>query len=204
MVEYISIAVKAIFIDNILLSMFLGMCSFLACSKKIDTAFGLGLAVVFVLSVTAPTNWLINHFLLADGALAWLSPSLATVDLSFLQFICYIAVIAAMVQLVEMVLDKFFPPLYNALGIFLPLIAVNCAILGTSLQMGAKGYDFAESAVYGFSSGIGWLLAIVGMAAIRTKLQYSNLPAGLRGLGMTMIITGLMAIGFMTFIGIKL
>jgi len=204
MVEHISIAVRAIFIDNILLSMFLGMCSFLACSKKIDTAIGLGLAVVFVLTVTAPANWLINHFLLQDGAMAWISPSLATVDLSFLQFICYIAVIAALTQIVEMVLDKFFPPLYNALGIFLPLIAVNCAILGTSLQMGAKGYGFSQASVYGFSSGVGWLLAIVGMAAIRTKLQYSNLPAGLRGLGMTMIITGLMAIGFMTFIGINI
>jgi Na+-transporting NADH:ubiquinone oxidoreductase subunit E len=202
MAEYISIAIKAIFVENILLSLFLGMCSFLACSKKIDTAFGLGLAVVFVLTVTAPVNWLINHYLLQDGALAW--AGLPTVDLSFLQFICYIAVIAAMVQLVEMVLDKFSPTLYNALGIFLPLIAVNCAILGTSLQMGTKGYDFVESSVFGFSSGVGWLLAIVGMASIRTKLQYSNLPPGLRGLGMTMIITGLMAIGFMSFIGINL
>ena len=202
MSEYINIALKAIFIENILLSLFLGMCSFLACSKKLDTAFGLGLAVVFVLTVTAPANYLINHYLLQDGALAW--AGMPTVDLSFLQFICYIAVIAAMVQLVEMVLDKFFPPLYNALGIFLPLIAVNCAILGTSLQMGTKGYDFGEVCVFGFSSGIGWLLAIVGMASIRTKLQYSNLPPGLRGLGMTMIITGLMAIGFMTFIGINL
>ena len=204
MSEYISIALKAIFIENILLSLFLGMCSFLACSKKIDTSIGLGMAVVFVLTVTAPVNWLINHFLLRDGALAWLSPALATVDLSFLQFICYISVIAAMVQLVEMALDKFSPALYNSLGIFLPLIAVNCAILGTSLFMGTNGYDFAESCVFGFSSGIGWLLAIVGMAAIRTKIQYSNLPAGLRGLGITMIITGLMAMGFMSFIGINL
>ena len=202
MQEYINIALRAIFIENILLSLFLGMCSFLACSKKIDTALGLGLAVVFVLTVTAPANWLINHFLLRDGALAW--AGLPTVDLSFLQLICYIAVIAAMVQIVEMVLDKFFPPLYNALGIFLPLIAVNCAILGTSLFMGTNNFDFGESCVFGFSSGIGWMLAIVGMAAIRTKLQYSNLPAGLRGLGMTMIITGLMAIGFMAFIGINL
>lgn len=202
MAEYVSIALKAIFIENILLSLFLGMCSFLACSKKIDTAFGLGLAVVFVLTVTAPVNWLINHFLLRDGALAW--AGLPKVDLSFLQFICYIAVIAAMVQLVEMVLDKFSPTLYNSLGIFLPLIAVNCAILGTSLQMGTKGYNFSETCVFGFSSGIGWLLAIVGMASIRTKITYSNLPAGLRGLGMTMIITGLMAIGFMSFIGINL
>ncbi len=204
MSEYISIALKAVFVENILLSLFLGMCSFLACSKKIDTSIGLGLAVVFVLSVTAPANWLINYFLLRDGALAWLSPSLATVDLSFLQFICYISVIAAMVQLVEMALDKFSPTLYNALGIFLPLIAVNCAILGTSLFMGTNNYDFAESCVFGFSSGIGWLLAIVGMAAIRTKIQYSNLPPGLRGLGITMIITGLMAMGFMSFIGINL
>lgn len=203
MSEFFSIATKAIFIENILLANFLGMCSFLACSKKIDTAVGLGLAVVFVLSVTAPVNWLIFEFLLKDGALAW--AGLPTVDLSFLQFICFIAVIAAMVQLVEILLDKFSPTLYNALGIFLPLIAVNCAILGTSLFMvGPKGYGFAESCVYGFSSGIGWLLAIVAMAAIRTKLQYSNLPAGLRGLGMTMIITGLMAIGFMSFIGINL
>jgi len=203
MSEFFSIATKAIFIENILLANFLGMCSFLACSKKIDTAVGLGFAVVFVLSVTAPVNWILFEFLLKDGALAW--AGLPTVDLSFLQFICFIAVIAAMVQLVEMVLDKFSPTLYNALGIFLPLIAVNCAILGTSLFMvGTKGYGFVESCVYGFSSGIGWLLAIVAMAAIRTKLQYSNLPAGLRGLGMTMIITGLMAIGFMSFIGINL
>lgn len=202
MAEFFSIATKAIFIENILLANFLGMCSFLACSKKIDTSVGLGLAVVFVLTVTAPVNWLINEFLLKDGALAW--AGMPTVDLSFLQFICYIAVIAAMVQLVEMALDKFSPTLYNALGIFLPLIAVNCAILGTSLFMGTKGYDFGESCVYGFSSGIGWFLAIVAMAAIRTKIQYSNLPAGLRGLGMTMIITGLMAIGFMSFIGINL
>ena len=205
MAELISIAIKSIFIENILLALFLGMCSFLACSKKIDTSIGLGLAVVFVLTVTAPANWIINTYLLQDGALAWLHPSLATVDLSFLQFICFIAVIAAMVQLVEMVLDKFSPTLYNALGIFLPLIAVNCAILGTSLFMAGKyKYDFVETCVYGFSSGIGWLLAIVGMASIRTKITYSNLPPGLRGLGITMIITGLMAMGFMSFIGIKL
>ena len=202
MSDYISIALQAIFIKNILLSLFLGMCSFLACSKKIDTAIGLGFAVIFVLTVTAPVNWLINDLLLKDGALAWLG--YPKVDLSFLQFICYIAVIAAMVQLVEMILDKFSPTLYNALGIFLPLIAVNCAILGTSLLMGTNGYDLGESFVYGVSSGIGWMLAIVTMAAIRTKLQYSNLPAGLRGLGATMIITGLMAIGFMSFIGINL
>jgi len=203
MAEYFDIAIRAIFIENILLALFLGMCSFLACSKKVDTSIGLGLAVVFVLTVTAPVNWLINHFLLQDGALAW--AGLPTVDLSFLQFICFIAVIAAMVQLVEMILDKFSPKLYHALGIFLPLIAVNCAILGTSLFMAGKyKYDFAETCVYGFSSGVGWLLAIVGMASIRTKIQYSNLPPGLRGLGITMIITGLMAMAFMSFIGIKL
>ncbi len=202
MVELISIATKAIFVENILLAFFLGMCSFLACSKKIETATGLGLAVIFVLGVTAPVNWLINHYLLRDGALAWLG--YPNVNLSFLQFICYIATIAAMVQLVEMVMDKFTPALYQALGIFLPLIAVNCAILGTSLFMGTKGYDFTESTVFGLSSGFGWLLAIVAMAAIRTKLQYSNIPHGLRGLGITMLITGLMALGFMSFIGINL
>lgn len=202
MTDLISIAIKAVFVENILLAFFLGMCSFLACSKKIETATGLGLAVVFVLSVTTPINWLINHFLLRDGALAWMG--FPNVDLSFLQFICYIATIAAMVQLVEMVMDKFTPALYQALGIFLPLIAVNCAILGTSLFMGTKGYDFVESSVFGFSSGIGWFLAIVAMAAIRTKLQYSNIPLGLRGLGITMLITGLMALGFMSFIGINI
>ncbi|MCB1041299.1 MAG: NADH:ubiquinone reductase (Na(+)-transporting) subunit E [Acidobacteria bacterium] len=202
MVDLISIATKAIFVENILLSFFLGMCSFLACSKKIETAMGLGMAVIFVLGVTTPINWLINHYLLRDGALAWLG--YPNVNLSFLQFICYIATIAAMVQLVEMVMDKFAPALYQSLGIFLPLIAVNCAILGTSLFMGTKGYDFTESTVFGLSSGVGWLMAIVAMAAIRTKLQYSNIPLGLRGLGITMLITGLMALGFMSFIGINL
>jgi Na+-transporting NADH:ubiquinone oxidoreductase subunit E len=202
MIELISVATKAIFIENILLASFLGMCSFLAVSKKVDTAVGLGLAVVFVLTVTTPMNWVINHYLLADGALAW--AGMPTINLSFLQFICYIATIAAMVQIVEMVMDKFTPALYQTLGIFLPLIAVNCAILGTSLFMGTKGYDFIESTVYGFSSGIGWMLAIVAMAAIRTKIRYSNIPRGLRGLGITMLITGLMALGFMSFIGINL
>lgn len=170
--------------------------------QKIETAMGLGMAVIFVLGVTTPINWLINHYLLRDGALAWLG--YPNVNLSFLQFICYIATIAAMVQLVEMVMDKFAPALYQSLGIFLPLIAVNCAILGTSLFMGTKGYDFTESTVFGLSSGVGWLMAIVAMAAIRTKLQYSNIPLGLRGLGITMLITGLMALGFMSFIGINL
>ena len=206
----ISIAIKSVFIENILLAFFLGKCSFLAVSKKIETAVGLGFAVVFVLGITAPANWLINHYLLGDGALAW--AGLPTVDLSFLQFITYIAVIAAMVQVVEMVIDKASPTLYASLGIFLPLIAVNCAILGTSLFMGTKtspstgqiGYTFAESTVFGLFSGVGFMLAIVSMAAIRTKIRYSDVPPGLRGLGITMILTGLMAIGFMCFVGINI
>jgi len=202
MVDLINIAIKSIFIENILLSYFLGMCSFLAISKKIETAIGLGFAVVFVNAITAPVNWLINHYLLEDGALAW--AGYPTVDLSFLQFITYIAVIAALVQIVEMIIDRFSPTLYASLGIFLPLIAVNCAILGTSLFMGTKGYGLTESTVFGFSSGVGWMLAIVSMAAIRTKIRYSNIPHGLRGLGITMIVTGLMAIAFMSFVGIKL
>lgn len=202
--SYLSLALKSIFVENILLAYFLGMCSFLAVSKKVETAIGLGLAVIFVLTITAPANWAINHFLLADGALAWLSPSFADVDLSFLQFISFIAVIAAMVQLVEMVIDRFSPTLYAALGIFLPLIAVNCAILGTSLFLVERDYDFMESAVFGFSSGVGWAMAIISMAAIRYKLRYSNVPQGLRGLGITMLTTGLMAIAFMAFAGIQL
>ena len=202
--EYLSLGIKAIFIDNILLASFLGMCSFLACSKKVDTAIGLGFAVIFVLTITLPVNWLIHHFLLAPGALAWLNPSLGALDLSFLNFICFIATIASMVQLVEMILDKFFPKLYHALGIFLPLITVNCAILGGSLFMVERSYGFAQSVVFGFSSGIGWALAICAMAAIRKKLRYSNIPSGLRGLGITMIVTGLMAMAFMCFSGINL
>lgn len=202
--EYLNLAIKAIFIENILLAYFLGMCSFLACSKKVDTATGLGLAVIFVLTITVPTNWAINNYLLKPGALAWISPNFATVDLSFLSLICFIATIASMVQLVEMVLDKFFPPLYHALGIFLPLITVNCSILGGSLFMVERNYTALESTVYGFSSGIGWLLAIVSMAAIRKKLRYSHLPDGLKGLGITMVMTGLMAMAFMCFSGINL
>lgn len=202
--EYLNLAIKAIFIENILLAYFLGMCSFLACSKKVDTATGLGLAVIFVLTITVPTNWAINNFLLKPGALSWISPNFASVDLSFLSLICFIATIASMVQLVEMVLDKFFPPLYHALGIFLPLITVNCSILGGSLFMVERDYSVVESTVYGFSSGIGWLLAIVSMAAIRKKLRYSHLPDGLKGLGITMIMTGLMAMAFMCFSGINL
>jgi len=202
--EFLSLAIKAIFVENILLAYFLGMCSFLACSKKVETATGLGFAVIFVLTITAPANWAIHHFLLAPGALAWINPSLGSLDLSFLNFICFIAVIASMVQLVEMVLDKFFPKLYHALGIFLPLITVNCAILGVSLFMVEREYGFVSSTVFGFSSGIGWALAICSMAAIRKKLRYSNIPPGLRGLGITMIITGLMAMAFMCFSGINL
>jgi Na+-transporting NADH:ubiquinone oxidoreductase subunit E len=203
-VEYLNLAIKAIFVENILLAFFLGMCSFLACSKKVDTAIGLGFAVVFVLTITLPANWAIHHFLLREGALQWVHPKFATLDLSFLNFICFIATIASMVQLVEMILDKFFPALYHALGIFLPLITVNCAILGGSLFMVERNYGALESTVYGFSSGIGWLLAIAAMAAIRKKLRYSHLPDGLKGLGITMIMTGLMAMAFMCFSGINL
>lgn len=203
--EYLNLAIKAIFVENILLAYFLGMCSFLACSKKVDTAIGLGFAVIFVLTITLPANWAIHHFLLAKGALSWVPfADLSELDLSFLNFICFIATIASMVQLVEMILDKFFPALYHALGIFLPLITVNCAILGGSLFMVEREYGALESTVFGFSSGIGWLLAIASMAAIRKKLRYSHLPDGLKGLGITMIMTGLMAMAFMCFSGINL
>jgi Na+-transporting NADH:ubiquinone oxidoreductase subunit E len=205
MEHYLSLAIKSIFVENILLAYFLGMCSFLACSKKVETAFGLGLAVIFVLTVTCPANWAINHFLLSEGALAWTGiPGMETIDLSFLTFIAFIAVIAAMVQIVEMVLDRFSPKLYAALGIFLPLIAVNCSILGGSLFMAEREYTFSESVVFGLGSGIGWALAIVAIAAIRKKLAYSHIPDSLKGLGITMILTGLMAMGFMCFAGIQL
>ena len=173
MEHYISLAVKSIFVENILLAYFLGMCSFLACSKKVETAIGLGFAVIFVLTITTPANWAINHFLLEKGALSWAGNP--DVDLSFLSFIAFIAVIAAMVQIVEMIIDRFSPKLYAALGIFLPLIAVNCSILGASLFMDERDYTFSESAVFGFGSGVGWALAIVAMAAIRKKLEYSNI-----------------------------
>jgi Na+-transporting NADH:ubiquinone oxidoreductase subunit E len=203
--ELLSLAVKSVFIENILLASFLGMCSFLAISKRINTAMGLGAAVIFVQSITVPVNWLIYRYLLRPQALAWTGvPALAELDLSFLTFICFIATIASMVQLVEMTLDRYFPPLYHALGIFLPLITVNCAILGGSLFMVERQYSFIESVVYGVSSGAGWALAIVAMGAIRKKLRYSHVPAGLRGLGITMIMTGLMAMAFMIFAGIQL
>jgi Na+-transporting NADH:ubiquinone oxidoreductase subunit E len=203
--ELVSLAVRSIFIENILLASFLGMCSFLAISKKITTAIGLGVAVIFVQVITVPANWAIRHFLLRPGALAWTgSETLGALDLSFLTFISFIAVIACLVQFVEMVLDRYFPPLYQSLGIFLPLITVNCAILGGSLFMVERSYTFPESLVYGFASGAGWALAIVAMGAIRKKLRYNAIPAGLRGLGITMIMTGLMAMAFMCFSGISL
>ncbi len=200
-----SIFVKSIFVDNMIFAYFLGMCSYLAVSKTVKTSFGLGVAVIFVLGITVPVNYLINLYLLGPGALAWLSSSFADLDLSFLSFIMFIAVIASIVQLVEMIVEKFSPALYNSLGIFLPLIAVNCAILGGSLFMQEREYaNLAEASVFGLGSGLGWLLAIVGIAAIREKLNYSNVPAPLRGLGITFIVTGLMGIAFMTFMGIKL
>lgn len=202
--ELISLGIKSIFIDNMVFAYFLGMCSFLAVSKKVSTALGLGAAVIFVLTVTAPTNWLLNEYILKEGGLAWLGASFATIDLSFLRFIMFIAIIAAMVQLVEMVVEKFAPALYGALGIFLPLIAVNCAILGGSLFMAQRDYTLAEATVYGFGSGTGFFLAIVALAAIREKLKYSNVPNGLKGLGITMLLTGLMGIAFMSFMGIDL
>ena len=202
--HYLSLAVKAIFVENMALAFFLGMCSFLAVSKKVETALGLGLAVVFVQTITVPMNNLIYHQLLKDGALAWLHPSLAQYDLSFLGFLTYIGTIAAMVQIVEMTLDRYVPALHATLGIFLPLIAVNCAILGGSLFMVERGYNFSESVVFGVGSGAGFALAIVALAAIRERMRYSNVPDGLRGLGITFIITGLMAIGFMAFAGIQL
>lgn len=204
MQNYLSIFIDSAFVGNMALAYFLGMCSFIACSRKVDAAFGLGVAVIFVLVITVPVNNIIFNLFLAKGAMAWLHPSLASVDLEFLSFLSAIGVIAAMVQIVEMTLDKYFPALYASLGIFLPLIAVNCAILGAVLFMIERSYTFGESVVFGFGSGVGWLLAIVGLAAIREKMRYSNVPPGLRGLGITFIITGLMAIGFMAFSGIQL
>ncbi len=205
MQELVNLFVKAIFVDNMIFAYFLGMCSYLAVSKKVSTAVGLGIAVIFVLTITVPVNFLLENYILSEGALSWLSPAFAEVDLSFLSFILFIAVIASMVQLVEMTVEKFSPGLYNALGIFLPLIAVNCAILGGSLFMQERNFiGITEATVFGFGSGIGWFLAIVAIAAIREKIQYSNVPAPLKGLGITFIVTGLMGIAFMSFMGIKL
>jgi len=202
--EAVNIFIKAAFIENMVLAYFLGMCSFLAVSKTVNTAVGLGAAVIFVLAITVPINWLVYNMLLAEGALSWIHPSMATVDLTFLSLIVYIAVIASMVQVVEMVVERFSPTLYNSLGIFLPLITVNCAILGGVLFMITKELNFGLSTVYGFGAGFGFFLAIVAMAAIREKLRYSNIPAPLRGLGIAFIITGLMGIAFMSLVGIKL
>ncbi len=205
MENLINIFIKSIFIENMVFAYFLGMCSYLAVSKKVKTAAGLGIAVIFVLGITLPVNYLLENYILKEGAMAWLSPSLADVDLSFLSFIMFIAVIASMVQLVEMVVEKFAPVLYNQLGIFLPLIAVNCAILGGSLFMQQKEFvNIGEATTYAMGSGIGWFLAIVGIAAIRERMEYANVPAPLRGLGITFIVTGLMGIAFMGFMGIKL
>ncbi|WKK65531.1 NADH:ubiquinone reductase (Na(+)-transporting) subunit E [Lutimonas zeaxanthinifaciens] len=200
-----SLFVRSIFIDNMVFAYFFGMCSYLAVSKTVKTAVGLGAAVIFVLTITVPVNYLLDTYILRDGALVWLGPEYASIDLSFLSFIMFIAVIASMVQLVEMIVERFAPALYSALGIFLPLIAVNCAILGGSLFMQQKNFiTVTESAVYGFGSGIGWFLAILSIASIREKIMYSNVPKPLKGLGITFIITGLMAIAFMSFSGIKL
>jgi Na+-transporting NADH:ubiquinone oxidoreductase subunit E len=199
---YLSLFIRAIFIENMALAFFLGMCTFLAISKKIQAALGLGIAVVVVLTITVPVNNLIYHYLLADGALAW--AGLPEMDLSFLGLLSYIGVIAAMVQILEMFLDKFVPALYNTLGVFLPLITVNCAILGASLFMVEREYTFGESLVFGAGSGVGWALAIVALAGIRERLKYSDVPEGLQGLGITFIIVGLMSLGFMSFGGIDL
>lgn len=200
--HYLSLFIKSVFIENMALAFFLGMCTFIAVSKKVKTAMGLGVAVVVVQAITVPLNNLLFNYLLRENALSW--AGVEGVDLSFLGFICYIGLIAAVVQILEMALDKYVPSLYNALGIFLPLITVNCAIMAGSLFMVERDYTFAESVVYGFGSGFGWALAIVVLAGIREKLKYSDVPAGLRGLGITFIIVGLMALGFLSFSGIQL
>lgn len=205
MENLLNLFVKSVFIENMVFAYFLGMCSFLAVSKTVKTSFGLGIAVVFVQVITLPLNFLLEKYLLKPGALTWISPEFADVDLTFLSFILFIAVIASLVQLVEMIIEKFSPSLYSSLGIFLPLIAVNCAILGGSLFMSEREYStFGEATVFGIGSGVGWMLAIVAMAAIREKIKYSNVPAPLKGLGITFIITGLMGIAFMGFMGINL
>ncbi|NVK39076.1 MAG: NADH:ubiquinone reductase (Na(+)-transporting) subunit E [Gammaproteobacteria bacterium] len=202
MEHYISLFVKAVFVENMALAFFLGMCTFLAISKKIQTAIGLGVAVVVVLTITVPVNNLIYTYLLKDGALAW--AGFPNVDLSFLGLLSYIGVIAAIVQILEMFLDKYVPALYNALGVFLPLITVNCAIMGASLFMVERDYQFGESVVYGMGAGVGWALAITALAGIREKLKYSDVPAGLQGLGITFMTVGLMSLGFMSFSGVSL
>ena len=202
MEHYLSLLVRSIFIDNIALSLFLGMCTFIAVSKKVNAAVGLGIAVIVVQTITVPVNYLLMNYLLADGALAW--AGLQDVNLSFLVYLCFIGVIAALVQILEMVLDKYVPALYSALGVFLPLITVNCAILGGSLLMAERGYNFTESVVYGIGSGTSWALAIAVLAGIREKLKYSDIPDGLQGLGIVFITVGLISLGFMSFGGIDL
>ncbi len=203
--HYLSLFIRAVFVENMALAFFLGMCTFLAVSKKVETALGLGIAVVVVLTITVPFNNIMLHYVLDEGALAWTGiEALQSIDLRFLGLMCYIGVIAALVQILEMTLDKYVPKLYNALGIFLPLITVNCAILGASLFMVERHYEFGESVVFGFGAGIGWALAIVLLAAIREKLKYSDVPDGLKGLGITFIVVGLMSLGFMSFAGVQL
>ncbi|MDT8308995.1 MAG: NADH:ubiquinone reductase (Na(+)-transporting) subunit E [Bacteroidales bacterium] len=203
--EYINIFIKGVFVENMVFAYFLGMCSYLAVSRTVKTSTGLGLAVIFVLGITVPVNYLINQYILQEGALVWLGNEFANIDLSFLSYIMFIAVIASMVQLVEMIIEKFSPTLYSSLGIFLPLIAVNCAILGGSLFMQEREYDtIAHATSFGLGSGVGWFLAIVAIAAIREKIKYSNIPPALRGLGITYIITGLMGLAFMSFMGIEI
>lgn len=204
MEHYISLFVTAVFVENMALSFFLGMCTFLAISKKISTSIGLGVAVIIVMGITVPVNNLFYTYLLKEGALAWVDPSLANVDLSFLGLLTYIGVIAAIVQILEMFLDKYVPALYNALGVFLPLITVNCAIMGGSLFMVERDYNLLESSVYGLGAGTGWALAIIALAGIREKLKYSDVPDGLQGLGITFMSAGLMALGFMSFSGVSL
>lgn len=202
--HYLSLFVRAVFVENMALAFFLGMCSFLAVSKQVKTAIGLGAAVTFVLAITVPINQLLLSHVLREGALAWLHPSLATVDLSFLLFLTFIGTVAALTQVVEMAIDRYAPALYAALGVFLPLIAVNCAILGASLFMAERDYTLGESTVFGIGSGVGWWLAIVALASVREKLRYANPPAALRGLGLTFMVTGLLAVCFMAFAGIQL
>jgi Na+-transporting NADH:ubiquinone oxidoreductase subunit E len=203
--HYLSLFIRAVFVENMALAFFLGMCTFLAISKKVETALGLGIAVVVVLTITVPVNNLILHNLLDEGSLAWTGiPALQSLDMRFLGLLCYIGVIAAIVQILEMTLDRYVPALYNALGIFLPLITVNCAILGASLFMVERHYSLGESVVFGFGAGVGWALAIVLLAAIREKLKYSDVPDGLKGLGITFVVVGLMSLGFMSFAGVQL
>jgi Na+-transporting NADH:ubiquinone oxidoreductase subunit E len=204
MENLINIGVRSIFIDNMIFAYFLGMCSFLAISKKVKTAFGLGIAVIFVIGITVPINWLIQNYVLTTGSLAWMGADYANIDLGFLQFIIFISVIAAITQLTEMAVEKFSPALYGTLGIFLPLIAVNCSVLGAALFMVGRPYTFTEATVFGLGSGTGWMLAIVALAGVREKMKYSNVPAPLRGLGITFILVGLMSLGFLSFMGFSL